>query len=73
MTAPGSLPSLSAALAAASDPALTVAAFRTDTTDEGFEKTTATPKVWTDWATFEKGLMDLNAAAKAAAPTGVAT
>ena len=70
VAAPDSLPVLTATLASASDPVLTVAAFRPDTTDQGFEKTTATPRVWTDWAEFEKGLMALNETARAAAAKG---
>ena len=61
---------LTTALASSTDPTLTIAAFRTNTTDEGFEKTTALPKVWTDWASFEKNLRDLNAATTAAAAKG---
>lgn len=68
--APGSIASLGAALAAATDPAVTVVAFKQNTDGEGVEKTTATAKVWSDWEKFEKGLNDLNAAAQAVAAKG---
>lgn len=64
------LAGLAALLAAATDPALTVPAFQQNTDGQGFEKTTATAKIWEDWDDFESRLRKLGEVTKAAADAG---
>jgi cytochrome c556 len=51
------------ALAASANAAVITGAFRQNTDGQGGERTTATAKIWEDWATFEKAANDLQAAA----------
>ncbi|MEP2979825.1 MAG: cytochrome c [Lentilitoribacter sp.] len=43
---------------------VTVEAFKTNTHGKSTVKTTATEKVWTDWARFEQALLDMESGAK---------
>lgn len=54
----------------ATSTAITIPAFKTNTDGEGSVKTTATGKVWSDWAKFEEGLMELEKAGQAMAAAG---
>jgi cytochrome c556 len=51
------------ALAASANAAVITGAFRQNTDGQGGERTTATAKIWEDWATFEKAANDLQTAA----------
>lgn len=57
-------------LALAADPTLTTAAFKQNTDDEGFERTSALGKIWEDWDDFESRLQKLGETTKAAAEAG---
>ena len=66
------MPYLIAILSTAAKSDMTTAAFKPNTDGKGEEKTTATGKIWSDWAKFEAGLKKLEettsvVAAKAAA------
>lgn len=50
-------------LVLATNPAVVLAAFETNTDGQGSEKTTATAKIWEDWARYEQAVNELNAAA----------
>lgn len=66
----------SAGLVAATTPSVVLAAFMQNTDGEGSEETTATEKIWEDWARYEEAVNDLHAAAKeiqAAADSGSLT
>ena len=66
----------SAGLVAATTPSVVIAAFTQNTHGEGSEETTATAKIWKDWARYEEAVNDLHAAAKeiqAAADSGSLT
>ncbi len=54
----------SAGLVAATTPSVVLAAFTQNTHGEGSEETTATAKIWEDWARYEEAVNDLHAAAK---------
>lgn len=51
------------ALAASSNAAVVIGAFKQNTNGQGNEKTTATAKVWEDWDRFAKAAKDLETAA----------
>lgn len=57
-------------LAMAADPTLTTAAFKQNTDEQGFERTSALGKIWEDWDDFESRLQKLGEATKAAADAG---
>jgi len=57
-------------MGAATSTAITKPAFMPNTDGEGSEKTTATGKIWSDWAKFEAGLEDLAEAGQAMAMAG---
>lgn len=59
-----------ALMGAATSTAITKPAFMTNTDGEGSTKTTATGKVWSDWSTFEAGLMEMEKAGQAMAAAG---
>ena len=59
-----------ALIGAATNITITKPAFMTNTDGKGDLKTTAIGAVWTDWAKFEAGLMDLEKAGNAAAAAG---
>ena len=59
-----------ALIGASTSTAITVPAFKNSTDGEGDRKTTATGEIWADWAKFEQGLKDLEAAGAAAAAAG---
>lgn len=50
--------------------AITIPAFKNNTDGQTDRKTTATANIWSDWAKFEQGLKDMEAAGKAAAAAG---
>lgn len=50
--------------AASATAAMTIAAFKQNTAGKGSEKTTSTPKIWENWADFEKALVNMEAASK---------
>ncbi|MEP3197282.1 MAG: cytochrome c [Lentilitoribacter sp.] len=52
------------AFLAATASSVTVEAFKTNTHGKSTVKTTATEKVWTDWARFEQALLDMESGAK---------
>lgn len=54
----------SAGLVAATTPSVVLAAFTQNTHGEGSEETTATAKIWEDWARYEEAVNDLHTAAK---------
>lgn len=57
-------------LALAADPALTTSAFKQNTDDKGFERTSALGKIWENWDDFESRLQKLGETTKAAAEAG---
>lgn len=59
-----------ALMGAATSTAITIPAFKNNTDGKGDRKTTSTGAIWTDWAKFEQGLKDMEAAGKAAAAAG---
>jgi cytochrome c556 len=59
-----------ALIGAATSTAITIPAFKNNTDGQGERETTAIGAVWTDWAKFEQGLKDLEAAGAAAAAAG---
>lgn len=59
-----------ALIGAATSTAITIPAFKNSTDGEGDRETTATGKIWADWAKFEQGLRDLETAGAAAAAAG---
>ena len=59
-----------ALMGAATSTAITIPAFKANTDGKGERKTTSTGAIWKDWAKFEQGLKDLEAAGKAAAAAG---
>ncbi|MEM7508463.1 MAG: cytochrome c [Pseudomonadota bacterium] len=64
------LAALTQMLAASTDPAITGAAFKQNTDDQGVEKTTAKGDIWSDWDKFAGIAVKLNDAAKVAAAAG---
>lgn len=51
------------ALAASANAAIVIGAFKQNTDGQGSERTTATAKIWEDWATFEKAANELQTVA----------
>lgn len=66
----GALANHAALMGAATNTAITIPAFKPNTDGQGDAKTTATAAIWSDWAKFEKGLKNLEAAGQAAAAAG---
>lgn len=66
----GALANHAALMGAVTNTAITLPAFKANTDGKGETKTTATNAIWSDWAKFEKGMKDMEAAGQAAAAAG---
>ena len=66
----GALANHAALMGAVTDTAITIPAFKANTDGQGDAKTTATSAIWSDWAKFEQGMKEMEAAGQAAAAAG---